>query len=137
VVSPQPYSRRTKVVGTRGTFSDDPPRLWVDGLAEGKPAWQDAGPWLERFRHPLWKETAALRERQDDPAHGMDLVMLYRLVQSLREGLEPDFNVYDAAAWSAPVALSTASVAQGGTSQAFPDFTRGQWRNSGWGHRKP
>ncbi len=135
VVSPQPYSRMTKVVGSRGSFADYPPRIWQEGLTDDKPAWQDIAPWLERFRHPLWNETEALRARQNDPAHGMDLVMLYRLVQCLQKGLEPDFNVYDAAAWSAPVALSAASAAQGGMPQVFPDFTRGAWRREVWGLR--
>jgi hypothetical protein len=39
----------------------------------------------------------------------------------------PDINVYDAAAWSAPTPLSETSVAQNGTPQKFPDFTRGKW----------
>lgn len=134
-VSPQPYSRMTKVVGSRGSFADYPPRIWQDGLAEGKPVWQEAGLWMERFRHPLWRETEALRRRLDDAPHSMDIVMLHRLVQGLREGLEPDFNVYDAAAWSAPVALSAASAAQGGMPQDFPDFTRGQWQRKPWGAR--
>jgi len=32
--------------------------------------------------------------------------MLYRLVQCMREGLEPDIDVYDAASWSAVAGLS-------------------------------
>jgi hypothetical protein len=60
----------------------------------------------------------------------MDFVMLYRLVQCLREGLVPDMNVYDAAAWSVPGPLADASVAQGGAPVTFPDFTRGRSRRS-------
>ena len=58
---------------------------------------------------------------------GMDYVMNYRLMDCLKRGLVPDINVYDAAAWSAPTPLSEASVAQNGTPQKFPDFTRGKW----------
>ena len=43
-----------------------------------------------------------------------------------------DTNVYDAAAWSAPIPLSEASVANGSAPQKFPDFTRGKWQT-----RKP
>jgi hypothetical protein len=57
----------------------------------------------------------------------MDFVMAYRLVQCLREGLTPDFDVYDAAAWSVPGPLSQESVAKGSTPMKFPDFTRGKW----------
>ena len=46
----------------------------------------------------------------------------------LREGLAPDIDVYDAAAWSAPIPLSEASVANGSAPQKFPDFTRGKWQ---------
>jgi len=40
----------------------------------------------------------------------------------------PDFDVYDAAAWSAPLPLSRLSVAQGSAPVKFPDFTRGDWQ---------
>jgi len=53
--------------------------------------------------------------------------MFYRLIECLREGLAPDFDVYDAAAWSAPLPLSMASVKNGGAPQRIPDFTSGRW----------
>ena len=63
----------------------------------------------------------------------MDLVMFYRLFQCMREGLVPDIDVYDAASWSAPFALTEASVAQGSAPVKFPDFTRGRWKEKrGW-----
>ncbi|HTF62102.1 MAG TPA: hypothetical protein VK638_05245, partial [Edaphobacter sp.] len=52
----------------------------------------------------------------------------YRLVQCLRDGLSPDMDVYDAAAWSAPGPLSRLSVASGSAPAKFPDFTGGRWR---------
>jgi len=58
---------------------------------------------------------------------GMDFVMLYRIVECMAEGQAPDFDVYDAAAWSAPFPLSVASVRQGGAVQRIPDFTGGRW----------
>jgi hypothetical protein len=57
----------------------------------------------------------------------MDYVMAWRLVQCMREGLVPDMDVYDAAAWSAPGPLSEWSVANNGAPAEFPDFTRGVW----------
>ena len=58
---------------------------------------------------------------------GMDFIMAYRLVQTMREGLAPDYDVYDAAAWSAPFPLSQISIAKGSAPVKFPDFTRGGW----------
>jgi hypothetical protein len=57
----------------------------------------------------------------------MDYLMCFRLVQCMREGLAPDMDVYDAAAWSAPGPLSEISGAKGSMPVKFPDFTRGRW----------
>ena len=54
--------------------------------------------------------------------------MAYRLIETMREGLPPDFDVYDAAAWSAPWPLSEASLALSSAPVRFPDFTRGDWQ---------
>ena len=43
-----------------------------------------------------------------------------------RDGLAPDYDVYDAAAWSAPLPLTEISVAKGSMPVKFPDFTRGK-----------
>jgi hypothetical protein len=58
---------------------------------------------------------------------GMDFIMAYRLIQTMREGTPPDIDVYDGAAWSAAGALSEVSVSKGSAPIEFPDFTRGQW----------
>jgi hypothetical protein len=60
----------------------------------------------------------------------MDFVMAYRLVQCLHDGLVPDYDVYDAAAWSAPFPLTEMSVAKGSAPMKFPDFTRGNWEKA-------
>src|SRR4029079_4818523 len=57
----------------------------------------------------------------------MDFVMAYRLIECMHDGLAPDFDGYDAAAWSAPLPLTEMSVAKGSMPMKFPDFTRGDW----------
>lgn len=46
--------------------------------------------------------------------------MVYRLMQCMRLGLPPDFDVYDAATWTAPLPLSHASIKAGGVPQEVP-----------------
>ena len=58
----------------------------------------------------------------------MDYLVLYRLVEALRNGTEPDMDVYDAASWSVVSALSERSVANRSRPVDFPDFTRGKWK---------
>jgi Oxidoreductase family, NAD-binding Rossmann fold len=124
VVSPRPYSRLNSISGTKGAFADYPPRLFVDGQKGEE--WQSVDAFRDRYEHPLWKQTGAMA-RKTGGHGGMDYVMNYRLMDCLKRGLTPDIDVYDAAAWSAPTALSEASVAAHGNPQKFPDFTRGGW----------
>ena len=124
VVTPRPYTRINHIAGTKGAFRDYPPRLFLDG--QKKDVWGTLKPYKARFEHPLWTR---LRKLANKSGHGgMDYVMSWRLMQCVREGRAPDMDVYDAAAWSAPAPLSEQSVAGGGSAVAFPDFTRGRWK---------
>jgi len=126
VVTPRPYSRHNLIQGSKGCFADFPARIHIDGVTKGHSWDHDMKPWLEKYGHPLWRE---LEEEAGKSGHGgMDYVMSYRLIQCMEQGLAPDFNVYDAAAWSAPFPLSMASVRNNGQPQQFPDFTNGHWK---------
>jgi predicted dehydrogenase len=125
VVNPRPYSRLNLIEGTKGIFADYPPRVFTDGQKDED--WQKIDAFREKYEHPLWRTTGDLARKMGGHG-GMDYVMNYRLMDCVKRGLAPDIDVYDAAAWSAPTPLSEKSVAENGTSQKFPDFTRGQWQ---------
>ncbi|HXG65633.1 MAG TPA: Gfo/Idh/MocA family oxidoreductase [Blastocatellia bacterium] len=126
--SPRPYDRINLISGTKGTFRDYPPRIYFDGQ-EGGEQWATIDKYKEQYEHPLWKRVGELARKLGGHG-GMDFIMSYRLIQCMREGLVPDMDVYDAAAWSAPGPLSEASVKQGSMPVKFPDFTRGRWKES-------
>jgi len=127
VVNPRPYSRLNNLQGSKAVFNDYPARLYIDG-APGGERWTPLSEFKAKYEHPLWRD---LGEKARSSGHGgMDYIMAYRLVQCLREGLAPDFDVYDAAAWSVPYALCEESIRKGSAPVKFPDFTRGAWRNS-------
>jgi hypothetical protein len=135
VVSPRPYSRINALSGTEATFFDYPARLAVDqprkyGLSSsGAHNWlndKDLRKMREQFTHPLIRKLSALAKGSGHG--GMDFVMNYRLMDSLRRGQTPDMTVYDAAAWSSLLELSAHSVANGSTPTPIPDFTRGAWK---------
>jgi hypothetical protein len=135
VVSPRPYSRINALSGTGGTFFDYPARLAINdppsyGLeAKGSHEWlseNDLATMRRKFTHPLWQKLA---ERAKGGGHGgMDFVMNWRHLDCLRQGITPDSVVYDAAAWSSLIELSTRSVATGSMPVVIPDFTRGLWQ---------
>lgn len=120
VVSPRPYDRNFMIAGTRGTFRDYPPRIFLDGAQEDE-VWQNMDGYRREWEDPLWTEFGETARKQGGHG-GMDYIMNYRLVQILRQGLLPDSDVYDAAEWSAPGPLSEISVAQHSSPVNFPNF---------------
>jgi hypothetical protein len=127
VVTPRPYTRINHIAGAKGVFRDYPPRLYLDGQKKHD-KWASPKDYKKRFDHPLWKKLHKLASKGGHG--GMDYVMSWRLMQCVREGLVPDMDVYDAAAWSAPAPLSEQSVATGSSPIEFPDFTRGRWKDT-------
>jgi hypothetical protein len=122
VVSPRPYDRLFLVSGTRGTFRDYPPRLYLDGISKHE-EWLSLDAYKSQWEDPLWT-TFGEQARKQGGHGGMDFIMNYRLVQILRQGLPPDSDVYDAADWSAPGPLSDLSIANRSAPVDFPDFRR-------------
>ena len=129
VSSPQPYDRINLIAGTKGIFRDYPPRVYIDGAR--REAFESLDKYKEKYEPALWKKIGDMAKELGGHG-GMDYVMAYRLAECMKLGLAPDIDVYDAAAWSAPIPLSEASVANGSAPQKFPDFTRGKWQT-----RKP
>ena len=125
ITTPRPYDRINLIQGTKGIFRDYPPRIYVEGQKGGE-EYSGLDPYKPEYSHGLWKTTGEMAKQKGGHG-GMDFIMVYRIVQCLREGKAPDINVYDAAAWSAPAPLSELSVAKGSIPVKFPDFTRGAW----------
>lgn len=134
--SPRPYSRLNLIQGTSGCLAGFPTRVALEGGVEGftdsHHSWAEGKEALaalrEKYDHPLYKK---LNESTKNSGHGgMDGIMRYRIVECLRNGWPLDQNVYEGCFWSAVGPLSEKSVAEDGMRQAFPDFTRGEWRKT-------
>ncbi|MGA2728588.1 MAG: Gfo/Idh/MocA family oxidoreductase [Terracidiphilus sp.] len=129
VSTPHPYDRINQIAGTKGIFQDYPARIYIDGQNADE-SWEpvDNSPeskW-KQYEYPLWTREGDAA-RKNGGHGGMDYIMIYRLLQCVREGLPPDMDVYDAAAWSSIAPLSEQSVKGGSAPIEFPDFTRGTW----------
>jgi len=124
--TPRPYSRINMIQGTRGLMQGWPDRIYVEGRSAQAHRWEPLDTWFRDHEHPLWRSE---RVRQASGGHGgMDFLEDWRLIGCLRNGLPTDWDVYDAAAWSAVVELSQRSVASKSRAMDVPDFTRGGWR---------
>ena len=133
--SPRPYTRHNLVQGSKGTLAGFPTRI---ALEEGfKGVSKDHHSWIEgdnlellyeKYDHPLYKR---LNSKTKKSGHGgMDGIMMYRIVECLKNGLPLDQNVYEGCFWSAVTPLSAKSIDEDGMPQQFPDFTRGMWKTT-------
>lgn len=123
---PRPYSLGFRVQGTAGLWMDINQSLHIEGKTESH-RWESAGPWLERYDHPLWKAHA---EKATGAGHGgMDWFLINSFVEHARRHEHPPIDVYDAAAWMVITPLSEMSISQGSAPQPIPDFTNGRWIN--------
>ncbi|HPG39646.1 MAG TPA: Gfo/Idh/MocA family oxidoreductase [bacterium] len=122
--SPRPYSRKNVIQGTRGIAEKWPDRVHIEGKSPAH-EWEEYAKYDE-YEHPLWKQ---LNDQSRGAGHGgMDFIEDYRLIKCLRQGIAPDMDVYDAAAWSVVTPLSEKSVANRSKTVDIPDFTRGAWK---------
>ena len=134
--SPRPYSRHNLIQGTNGILTGFPTRIALEGGVEG--ATKNHHSWAqgeqldaiyEKYEHPLYKRLGEISKKNGGHG-GMDYMMSYRIIECLRNGQPLDQNVYEGCFWSAVGPLSEASVAEHGSSQKFPDFTKGNWKTT-------
>lgn len=132
--SPRPYTRHNLIQGTKGALAGFPTRIafegGVPGVTDSHHRWAEGEQLeaiFEQHEHPMYKRLGALSKKMGGHG-GMDFMMLYRIVECLRNGMPLDQNIYEGCLWSAVSPLSELSVAQGGMPQKFPDFTRGSWK---------
>lgn len=120
VTTPRPYSRLQTVCGTRGYVSKYPvPMVQLDGgpLITGA----DLDRLMEQHLHPL-----LARYRDDAARLNVDNLMNYimdrHLIDTYRNGEQPDITASDAALWSSIAELSAQSAADMGAPRSIPEF---------------
>jgi predicted dehydrogenase len=136
---PRPYSLNFSVQGVRGIadFDRHTRRIYVDGISKphtwddmespsrGEFPGEERMSWLDKYDHPLWKKYGGYASGSGHG--GMDFFVVQAFVETVKRGVDPPLDVYDAAAWSSITPLSERSIAEGNAPQYFPDFTRGRW----------
>jgi predicted dehydrogenase len=121
---PRPYSLGFRVQGTNGLWMDINKSIYVEGESESH-RWEDAAPWLKRFDHPLWQKYG---EDARGAGHGgMDFFVMHAFIEAIKRGEPTPISIYDSAAWSVITPLSEQSIATGGQTVDFPDFSEGKW----------
>ncbi len=127
ISSPRPYSRIHMLSGTKAFAQKWP----LKHIAFGHKKLNDdeMKELQEKYEPEIIKRVGAMAKNVGGHG-GMDFMMDWRLIDSLRNGLAMDMDVYDAAAWSCITPLSEWSIANNSNSIEIPDFTRGAWKTN-------
>lgn len=126
---PRPYSRGGYVQGLKGLWEEDNHSVYLEDRTPVKPngehCFEPDQPYLEEYKHPLWREYEAFGLRGGHG--GMDYLTLRAFIESIQAGVPFPIDVYDAASWMAVTCLSEQSIAMGSAPVPVPDFTDGRW----------
>ncbi|MDX1942985.1 MAG: Gfo/Idh/MocA family oxidoreductase [Saprospiraceae bacterium] len=122
---PRPYSLGFRVQGTEGIWMDVNSSIYIEGKSKAAHRWENAQPWLDQYDHPLWKKYG--NDAAGAGHGGMDWFVLNAFLEAVKRKTNTPQDVYDAVTWSAITPLSESSIALGGESVEFPDFTNGKW----------
>jgi predicted dehydrogenase len=131
--TPTPHNQIHGIYGTGGAalFDPDPPRF-----SKGDHRWYRKEGYGSEEYERLYEEYTPeilrkLRKTSKGHGHGgSDLRMDWHIIDCLRNGLPMPQDVYDAAAWSSIVPLTSWSVQNRSNSIDIPDFTCGAWETN-------
>lgn len=128
VTSPRPGVRFNLISGTKGAAQARP----IARIATSHRGWLSEQEYtsLEKEYTPNISKQVGELAQQVGGHGGMDTLMLWRLIDCLRNGLPLDMSVYDGVLWSAMAPLSEWSVANGSVPVDVPDFTSGSWKTN-------
>ena len=130
---PKHYSREFTVRGTKGYCVQEANMVLFD-VKELHDDYEpnkflrkhlDNGDNYSNYLPDIWRN---ITQREMELGHGgMDYMMFKAFFKAAINGEPMPVDAYDAAAWMSITALSEQSIAQGGTPQPIPDFTKGKW----------
>ena len=127
VSSPRPYSRIHLLSGTKA-FAQKWPKTHI-AFGHEMVSDQELGKLYEVYSPEIVTRIGNMAKKVGGHG-GMDFLMDWSLINSLRNSLPVDMDCYDAALWSCITPLSVKSIANRSNSVDVPDFTRGRWKTN-------
>jgi len=125
----RPHTGIHGIYGTGGSALEYPlpPRISTGGNSWVSP--EEYRSLEEKYTPNIVKKMEVMTE-QTGGHGGMDLIMSWRMIDCLHNGLPLDQDVYDGVSWSSILPLSEWSVNNRSDSIDVPDFTKGAWETN-------
>ena len=127
VSSPRPYSRIHLVSGTKA-FAQKWPETHI-AFGHSAVSKEEMDELNVKYSPEIVSRIGEMAKKVGGHG-GMDFLMDWSLINSLRNGLPVDMDCYDAALWSCITPLSIQSIANRSNSVDVPDFTGGNWKTN-------
>lgn len=125
------YSRQMSVRGTLGMVSEEGSAAILEGMEH--PVKNNLDDFYAKYEHPLQKyvQTSYAKDQQGGGAHagGVDYSIFRAFIESVKLGIEPPIDIYDAATLLSIGVLTEESIKNNGAPVEIPDFTRGKYKN--------
>ncbi len=126
--NPRPYSLNFRVQGTEGIWMGDNYSIYLEGKSPKPHEWEPFDSYLTKYDHSLWK---SFENDAEGAGHGgIDFFVVRAFIESVKRGIKPPLDVYDAVSMSVISPLSEKSISNGSSPVEFPDFTRGKWKKN-------
>jgi len=125
----RPYTLKHEIYGMEASVEGypRPPKIYKkDGEYVSSEEYKAI---MERYKPGVFKREE-LTNQKTNSEFGADMVMMWRLIDCLRNGLPLDMDIYDGVAMSAVLPLSEWSVNNGSQPIDIPDFTAGAWKTN-------
>ena len=129
ISSPRPNVRFNMISGTKAIAQQYPDPARIATSHDGWLPENEFKSLAEAYEPEISKKVGTLA-KQIGGHGGVDTLLVWRLVDCLRNGIPLDMDVYDAALWSCIAPLSEWSVANRSNSIDVPDFTSGAWKTN-------
>lgn len=129
ISSPRPNVRFNLISGTKAIAQQYPLPARIATSHEGWLPEKEFKALEEKYKPAISKRVGEMA-KQIGGHGGVDTLLVWRLVDCLRNGIPLDMDVYDAALWSVIAPLSEQSVANRSNSVDVPDFTNGAWETN-------
>ena len=126
--SPRPHPSTTyhALQGMKASYESRVDGIWIEGRSKSR-KWEPLGTYSEEYDHPMWVQSG--KEAASTGHGGADYFVTREFYNCLKTKGPIPVDVYDAAAWSVIIPLSSKSIDEGGTPQKIPDFTNGKWES--------
>jgi len=125
----RPFTLKQEICGSKRSVMEYPQPPRISDIEGGWVSQEEYKLLEEKYTPNILRKMAELGKNSGSE-FGADLLMAWRLIDCLRNGLPLDMDIYDGVSWSSILPLSEWSVKNNSLPIEVPDFTKDAWKTN-------